>query len=108
MKKSSETVLGCRGKDRAFSRPVMLLGLAVFFSFTVYVDNRWISTIPHPTSPYFGATMSLLAFFGAAVFLALIGCCAGVVSPSGRLREVHPPTLRQFECRLFAIPGGSC
>jgi hypothetical protein len=47
------------------------LGLAVFFPLTLYVDNRWLSMIPHPTSPYFGAMISVIALVGLLVLLPL-------------------------------------
>ena len=47
------------------------LGLAVFFPLTLYVDNRWLSTIPHPTSPYFGGMISVMALVGLLVLLPL-------------------------------------
>ena len=40
------------------------VGLAVFFPLTFFFDNRWLSTIPAPTSPYFGAMMSIMALVG--------------------------------------------
>lgn len=47
------------------------LGLAVFFPATLYVDNRWLSIIPHPTSPYFGAMISITAVMGTVVLVPL-------------------------------------
>jgi hypothetical protein len=78
------------------------LGLAVFFPLTLYVDNRWLSTIPYPTSPYFGAMMSVMALLGAVVLFPLHlvlqrrGFTAWPAPPggSGTTAEVRLPTLR--------------
>lgn len=47
------------------------IGLATFFSVTIYVDNRWLSTIPYPTSPYYGAMASLAALVALLVLVVL-------------------------------------
>lgn len=47
------------------------LGLGVFFSVSLYVDNRWFSTVPTPTSPYYGALASVAALVGLIVLLVL-------------------------------------
>ena len=47
------------------------LGLGVFFSVSLYIDNRWLSIVPAPTSPYYGALASLAALVGLIVLLVL-------------------------------------
>lgn len=47
------------------------LAFAVFFPLTMYFDNQLLSTIPSPTSPYFGAMMSVLGLIGLAVLFPL-------------------------------------
>jgi CubicO group peptidase (beta-lactamase class C family) len=47
------------------------LALTAFLSVSLYVDNRWLSTIPHPTSPYYGALASLAAL-GALILLVAL------------------------------------
>ena len=46
-------------------------GFAVFFPLTFFLDDRWLSTIPSPSSPFFGAMMSVLALAGLAVLFVL-------------------------------------
>ena len=62
-----------RGLRRGLLGEVMnwSLGLAAFFSVSIYVDNRWFSTIPHPTSPYYWAMASLAALSGLVVLMVL-------------------------------------
>lgn len=47
------------------------LGLVAFFSVSIYVDNRWFSTIPHPTSPHYGALAAPAALIGLVVLIVL-------------------------------------
>lgn len=47
------------------------LAFAVLFPMTFYIDDRWLSTIPSPSNPYFGAMMSLLAAGGLVVLVPL-------------------------------------
>jgi hypothetical protein len=68
---------GVEGFGRAARRGVFgeaitwSLGLTAFVSLTLYVDNRWLSTIPYPTSPFFGAMISLGALMALAALLPL-------------------------------------
>ncbi len=52
----------------AFSWP---LGLIVFFAVTFFVDDRWLSTLPAPTSPYFGAMISVAALLALILLVPL-------------------------------------
>jgi hypothetical protein len=47
------------------------LGFAVYFPLTFFLDDRWLSTIPSPSSPFFGAMMSVLALAGLVVLFVL-------------------------------------
>jgi hypothetical protein len=70
-----------RGGIRPFRRAVvrgvvaelitLSIGVAVLFSLTLYVDNRFLSTIPHPTSPYFWAMMSFMTVGGLFALIPL-------------------------------------
>jgi len=45
------------------------VSLAVFLPLTSFADNRWLSTIPAPSSPYFGAMMSVVAFVALVILI---------------------------------------
>jgi len=68
---------GIRPFRKAVSRGVvaelitLCVGVAVLFSITLYVDNRLLSTIPTPTSPYFWAMMSFMTLMGLLALLPL-------------------------------------
>jgi CubicO group peptidase (beta-lactamase class C family) len=49
----------------------VFLGVAVFFPVILFVDNRWLATIPSLSSPFFGAMMSFVALFGLIVLVPL-------------------------------------
>ena len=78
------------------------LALTVLVPLTLYVDNRWLSTIPHPTSPFFGAMISLGALLVLLILLPLhwllrsrgftIWSTSG--SPAGGEATIQLPTLR--------------
>jgi hypothetical protein len=85
--------------------------LAVFFSVSIYVDNRWLSTVPPPTSPYYGALASLAALGGLLALLALHwlmhrrGFTIWTVSSHGRHDSealLRMPTLRDSWWMLLA------
>lgn len=73
-------------------------GFAVFFPLTFFLDDRWLSTIPSPSSPFFGAMMSVLALAGLAVLLVLhtVMRRLGFTVGSGSVLEAGEPgeTLR--------------
>jgi hypothetical protein len=79
------------------------LALTAFLSVSLYVDNRWLSTIPHPTSPYYGALASLAAL-GALILLVVLHWILdrrGFVVWAGNSREqrasaatIQLPTMR--------------
>jgi CubicO group peptidase (beta-lactamase class C family) len=49
----------------------MNLGFAILFPLTMLCNTRVLSTIPHPTSPYFWAMMSFITFVGMLVLFPL-------------------------------------
>ncbi|MDH3398164.1 MAG: serine hydrolase, partial [Acidimicrobiia bacterium] len=68
---------GIRPFRKAISRGVVAelitlsIGVAALFSLTLYVDNRFLSTIPDATSPYFWAMMSFMTLVGLVALLPL-------------------------------------
>ncbi|MDH5373860.1 MAG: serine hydrolase, partial [Acidimicrobiia bacterium] len=49
----------------------LLVIVGVMFLGSFYVENRWLSNLPFPTSPFFGAMMSVLTLAGLAVLMPL-------------------------------------
>lgn len=112
---------GIRPYRRAISRGLVgelitvSLVFAVFFPLTLYFDNRLLSMIPYPTSPYFGAMMSILALGGLVVLLPLeyvmarrgwiVGSATPVESSRMSPTAVTTPTIRNAWWLLLTTVG---
>ncbi len=61
------------------------LGYAVFFPMTMLFDNRFLTTVPHPTSPFFWGMVSVIAIIGVPILVPLQYWMVrrGVSLPSG-------------------------
>lgn len=75
------------------------VGFSVFFPLTFWLGRRWLSTVPPPTSPYFGAILSIVGLT-SVVALGLLNLALRRrrftvwPDPGMASEEVRLPTLR--------------
>ena len=108
------------GVRRAMRRSLLVevitwtLGLAAFLSVSMYIDERWLTTIPSPTSPYYGALASMAALVALVALLPLCwvlrkrGFTIWPAPSSGQATAdaaVRLPTLRDSWWLLLATLG---